>query len=207
MTFDIGLTVLNVVFGLILSGIGIEMVNNPPDTKTKKWVYRTLFSVFGIAVVITTFIQSTSNAKRQEQERGGYLHDQAEMREKLGTANGKLDAIASFQTQFIDFVSKHPSGGSSDEAVKAMAGAVLRMAQPGVPRPTGAIDVCLALVPTPQQLQSMSNSDLKKYAGHVAKEIDEFDQEWVNWPDRPEIDDQDPPAVRLECSNVLRTTI
>src|SRR5258708_23218143 len=87
VTFDIGLTVLNVVFGLILTGIGIEMVNNPPDTKTKKWVYRILFSVFGIAVVITTFIQSTSNTKRQEQEPGVYLRDPADIREKLGTSN------------------------------------------------------------------------------------------------------------------------
>jgi hypothetical protein len=62
---DTVLTVLNVVWGLILTGIGIEMVNNPPgDVRWKKWFYRILFMVFGSAVIVTTFVQSVPGAPR-----------------------------------------------------------------------------------------------------------------------------------------------
>jgi len=132
VTADTLLTLLNAVFGLVLTGIGFEMVHNPPDTTTKKVVYRVLFSVFGGAVLVTTFLQSINNSKRQEQDRREAAQAEKVLIEKLGTANGKLDTIAQFQRQFIDFVSAHPGSGGSAEskAYQQMAQAILKLATP-----------------------------------------------------------------------------
>ena len=88
MTSDTLLTLLNVVWSLLLTGIGIEMVNNPPDHDTKKkWVYRILFFALGCAVVATTLVQSSKTATEQTAERKQHNLEQ-------GNLEGKLDVVS-----------------------------------------------------------------------------------------------------------------
>jgi hypothetical protein len=147
MPLDTVLTLLNVVWGLVLTGIGIEMVNNPPDVRWKRWVYRILFIVFGIAVIATTAIQSARNTSEQVR-----LHQEAEGMErqlsnKVSEQGGKLDAIAHFEQQFLSFVAQRPSGSSdaTAKAYEAMAATVMRLAQSSTsqtpPPPGGRLDI------------------------------------------------------------------
>src|SRR5208283_1142868 len=85
MTTDILLTLLNVIFGLVLTGIGFEMVNNPPgDVPWKKNAYRGLFLLFGAGVIVTTFFQSVRATQEQERLRTETHHDQMANQAKLG---------------------------------------------------------------------------------------------------------------------------
>jgi len=117
MPLDTVLTLLNVVWGLILSGIGIEMVNNPPgDVRWKKWAYRLLFVLFGVAVIVTTSYQSVRNANEQQQIKAEAQKTEKELSNKVSEQSGKLDAIAHFEGQFLDFVSHRQRGSGPDGA-------------------------------------------------------------------------------------------
>ena len=148
MTLDILLTLLNVVFGLVLTGIGIEMVNNPPVTDQKKWLYRLLFGLFGCAVIVTTASQSIRSANAQERSRVEADRIEKELSDKVSRSAGKLDAIAQFEQQFLTFVSQQRTAGTnSDAATKAytaMSLAVLKMAQS--PAPAGPSDVHIQIL-------------------------------------------------------------
>lgn len=135
MTVDILLTLLNVIWGLLLTGIGIEMVNNPPTTARKKWIYRTAFLLLGCAVIATTFSQSVGTASEQESARIQAEKTEHDLSDKVSRSAGKLDAIAQFEQQFLTFVSQQRSGttSNSDTATKAMALAVMKMAQGSPP--------------------------------------------------------------------------
>lgn len=134
MPLDTALTLANVVCGLILTGIGIEMVNNPPgDAAWKKWLYRILFIVFGGAVVATTFFQSVRSSNEQLQLRQNAESRERELSNKVSEQGGKLDAISHFEQQFLTFVSGTRTTGTPDAAAKAyeaMALTVLKMSQP-----------------------------------------------------------------------------
>lgn len=135
MPFDTVLTLLNVVWGLVLTGIGIEMVNNPPgDVRWKRWFYRVLFIIFGFAVIATTAYQSVRNASEQQQLKADAQKTEKELSNKVSEQGGKLDAIAHFEQQFLTFVSQsqRSSGGAPDaqtKAYEAMALSVMKMAQ------------------------------------------------------------------------------
>lgn len=132
MDYDIVLTLLNVVSGLALTSIGIEMANNPLDTKAKKWKYRSLFMIFGAAVIATTLAQSIRTAKEQEHARteakqasDAAHQDQLKSQTTMGYMQGTLDAIAKFEAQYL----AHPiSSGSSKEDL-TFALAIMKMAQ------------------------------------------------------------------------------
>jgi hypothetical protein len=73
---------------ILLTGIGIEMVNSPPgDDPKKKWVYRILFLVLGVGVVVTTLLQSSRTAGEQIGERKQRDIEQ-------GKLEGKLDLVS-----------------------------------------------------------------------------------------------------------------
>lgn len=135
MPLDTVLTLLNVVWGLVLTGIGIEMVNNPPgDVRWKKWFYRLLFIVFGVAVIATTACQSVRNASEQQHLKTEAQKTEKDLSNKVSEQGGKLDAIAHFEQQFLTFVSQsqRSSGNAPDaqtKAYEAMALSVMKMAQ------------------------------------------------------------------------------
>jgi hypothetical protein len=136
MTVDIWLTLLNAVWGLVLTGIGIEMVNRPPTDNRKKWLYRIVFMVFGIAVIVTTGVQSVRSANEQQRLQKEAQNTEKDLSNQLSSANGKLDAISHFEGQFLTFVTQQ-KGSAPDPAAKAyeaMALTVLKMAQ--APSPT-----------------------------------------------------------------------
>jgi hypothetical protein len=129
MPLDTVLTLLNVVWGLVLTGIGIEMVNNPPgELRWKRWAYRILFIVFGALVIVTTAVQSARNEGEQSRLRRDAETTERTLSNRVSEEGGKLDAIAHFEQQFLTFVSQQKSG-TSDKAYEAMATAVMRLAQ------------------------------------------------------------------------------
>jgi len=155
MTTDILLTVLNVVWGLILTGIGIEMVNNPPgDDPTKKWLYRSLFGVFGAAVIITTFFQSTRNATEQARLRDEAKTEEGKLSDQLSNANGKLDAIGRFEGQFLALLSQQRSG-TSDASTRAYMTAIL-----GIMKAAGS-----GKQPTPKERMLQLSNDIYGFVG------------------------------------------
>jgi hypothetical protein len=131
MRLDFWLTLLNVVFGLGIALIGVEMVNNPPTSSRLKWIYRTLFIVLGVAVVITTAFQSARSSEEQARTKTEADKTERELSNKVSEQGGKLDAITHFEQQFLTFVSQRPgsTAGSSTRMDEAMALAVIKMAQ------------------------------------------------------------------------------
>jgi hypothetical protein len=132
MNTEIVLTLLNTVWGVVLIGIGIEMVNRPPDTGGKKWMYRTLFGLFGTAVIVTTLIQAvrTENAQKQAREDASKAKDQAHSdqlvsQSKLAYMQGTLDSIAKFVAEYI----AHPPKSQPVKFDPSWALAVMKMAQ------------------------------------------------------------------------------
>jgi hypothetical protein len=96
MSYDM-LTFVNVASGFVLTGIGFEMVHNPPNNiPWKTWTYRGLFVLFGFSVAVTTVMQSIRNEKAQENERAVYHSDQLLYQANLSQMRGKLDTIAKF---------------------------------------------------------------------------------------------------------------
>jgi len=147
MTTDLLLTVLNVVFGLVLTGIGIEMVNNPPgEIRWKRWAYRILFIVFGIAVVVTTAMQSVRNQSEQERLRKEAAATEIQLSNQVSAQGGKLDAIAHFEQQFLTFVQQRPTSDAAAKAYETMASAVVKLASganpaTAAPPPGGRLEI------------------------------------------------------------------
>jgi len=148
MSTDTLLTLLNVVFVVLLSGIGVEMVNNPPGEEGwKKWLYRALFAGFGLTIVIVTVVQSARNNAEQDSLRDEAQKRERELSNKVSEQGGKLDAIAHFEQQFLAFVSQQRVGApdAQAKAYEAMAMAVMNMAQ-GPGRPPSWSDTRLAVL-------------------------------------------------------------
>src|SRR5229473_1129055 len=111
MTLDTVFTVLNAVWTVLLAGLGIEMVNNPPDVIWKKRLYRGLFVLFGGAVLVTTTIQSVHNSKEQQNLKDEAQKIQTALSNKVSEQGGKLDAIVEFQQQFLSVMSHREASG------------------------------------------------------------------------------------------------
>jgi hypothetical protein len=124
MTTDIVLTVLNAVWGVILIGIGFEMVHIPPDTPTKKMMYRILFGIFGSAVIVTTLAQSIHNSRGSQETSRATNQQQLNNQTQLSYVHGQLDTISKFEADYI----AHPPKTASELDISA-AMAILRMAQ------------------------------------------------------------------------------
>jgi hypothetical protein len=146
MTVNVLLTVLNAVWGLGLTGIGILMGAKPPSTDGEKRAYKIAFVVLGLAVVVTTTVQTAYSDheaeaarndahKMQEQDHQDQLLSQA----KLSYMQGTLDAIAKLEGQ--NLANLH----SENAACVSTAQAIMKMAQGGsivggaVPAPQAAI--------------------------------------------------------------------
>jgi hypothetical protein len=133
MAVDIVLTLSNVVCGIFLTRIGIEMVNNPPgDVRWKRWMYRIMFSVLGLAVIVITGVQSARNSNQQQQLQREAEKQERDLSIQLSNANAKLDSISKFEAQFLSLVSQRPnvSPDATTKAFEAMALAVIKTAQP-----------------------------------------------------------------------------
>lgn len=109
MTGEILLTLLNVIFGLVLTGIGIEMVNNPPgEVRWKKNLYRALFGLFGTAVIVTTFFQSVRTANTQEAAKNDARTDQLTNQKQISYMTGKLDTISELLGKYASAPTSSP---------------------------------------------------------------------------------------------------
>jgi hypothetical protein len=100
MTIDIILTVMQVVVGLLLAGVGIEMANNPPQTTKQKWIYRSVFIVLGIFATGITLGQAVKASRDQQEakrigdnERQVAQQDRLERVKEVGNLQGQLQSM------------------------------------------------------------------------------------------------------------------
>jgi hypothetical protein len=100
MSIDILLTVAQVVVGLLLAGVGIEMANNPPQTSGKKWTYRVIFIVLGIFAVGITIGQAVKTGRDQQEartltdnERRDAQRDRLDRAKEIGNLQGQLQSM------------------------------------------------------------------------------------------------------------------
>jgi hypothetical protein len=108
---DILLTLLSVVWGLLLTLIGIVMANYPPNVPWKKWLYHGLFSLLFVAVVITTLIQSSRTQREQSAERARHEREQSTERAQHASEQGRLEGKLSF---ISDVMSKSSCPGIAE---------------------------------------------------------------------------------------------
>jgi hypothetical protein len=136
VSLDILLTLLNALWGLVLIGIGFEMVNNSPipEKPWRKPIYRVLFAFFGLAVIVTTGIQAvrTENAQREAANAASKAKDQMHAdqlanQSKLGYMQGTLDTISRFVSQYV----AHPPASTSVKFDPLLAQAIMKMARSG----------------------------------------------------------------------------
>jgi hypothetical protein len=66
MNIDIFLQIVFGVLTVFLTGIGVEMANNPPQTDRRKWMYRSAFLVAGIALIGVNSVQAARNTHQQQ---------------------------------------------------------------------------------------------------------------------------------------------
>jgi hypothetical protein len=174
MPMDTVLTVLNVVWGLILTGIGVEMVNNPPgDVRWKKWFYRILFMVFGSAVVVTTFVQSVRNANEQRHLWETAQRTESNLSNKVSEQGGKLDAIADLWKQFLASMPAQLKSAAAWGAYQAMAKATINIA-----RPASSMSVSSPTDHPASQYGQLSDDQLIGAAKVVAEQMSSFRGEW-----------------------------
>ncbi len=100
MTVDIILVALQVVVGLLLAGVGIEMANNPPQTRQQKWIYRGIFIVLGIFAVGITIGQAVKTGRDQQEvkrlgdsERQVAQQDRLDRAKEVGSLQGQLQSM------------------------------------------------------------------------------------------------------------------
>lgn len=174
MPMDTVLTVLNVVWGLILTGIGVEMVNNPPgDVRWKKWAYRIVFMVFGFAVLVTTSAQSVRNTNEQRHLSANAQRTENNLSNKVSEQGGKLDAIADLWKQFLASMPAQLKSAAAWGAYQAMAKATINIARPASPMSVSS--------PTDHQASQygqLSDDQLIAAAKAIAQQIGEYPGEW-----------------------------
>jgi len=74
--------------------VGIEMANNPPDTPSKKWIFRITVIIFGVALLILTWIQYKSDAGKDADEksaRQAYTNTEQGLKDEVAQLKVKLD--------------------------------------------------------------------------------------------------------------------
>jgi hypothetical protein len=91
VNWNIVLAMLNAVWGVLLTGIGIEMVNNPPDTATRKRMYRIIFGVLCAALIATTYLQSSKTESELAAERKEHDIEQGKLEGKLDDVSKQLE--------------------------------------------------------------------------------------------------------------------
>lgn len=174
MPMDTVLTVLNVVWGLILTGIGVEMVNNPPgDVQWKKWAYRIVFVVFGFAVIVTTFAQSVRNTNEQRHLSENAQRTENNLSNKVSEQGGKLDAIADLWKQFLASMPAQLKSAAAWGAYQAMAKATINIARPASP-----MSVSSPTDHPASQYGQLSDDQLIAAAKALASEIDDYMGTW-----------------------------
>lgn len=113
--------------------VGVEMSLKPPTTSRGKVWYRVVFSVLITAAIVLNIWQTARSSAQQEQIRQEALQTERELSGKLNHSDGKLDAIAQFERQFLEFLNAHQTSNNSDttsRAYQSMAQAILRLAKP-----------------------------------------------------------------------------
>ena len=101
MTFDIYATLVIAVLTALMAFIGIEMVNNPPSKKWHKWAWRITFIVISLPLIVIEVKVAihTDDERQQTEEKGN--KERLESRGDIRFMEGKLDAIASFESEYL----------------------------------------------------------------------------------------------------------
>jgi hypothetical protein len=85
---------------LLLAGVGIEMANNPPQTSTHKWIYRSVFVALGIFATGITLGQAIKASRDQQDvkrigdsERQAAQQDRLDRTKEVGNLQGQLQSM------------------------------------------------------------------------------------------------------------------
>jgi hypothetical protein len=176
MTFDIYATLVIAVLTALMAFIGIEMVNNPPSKKWHKWAWRITFIVISLPLIVIEVKVAihTDDERQQTEEKGN--KERLENRGDIRFMEGKLDAIASFESEYLANPQKQ---NSSSELANALA--ILKIAQSKIPpdkpsNPPAIVTAPPPSLPFPPTPTAVSTLALKNIAIQMATEIDD----WVN---------------------------
>jgi hypothetical protein len=166
---DILIPVLLIIATLLISGVGIEMANNPPTSRKAKWVYRVIFAVLGLTLCGLAYLQADRAATQQAQARTEAHTTEVSNAREMGILRGELtntenlmkEAMAAFSTR------------TTDPAVKKLADSYALLAQPpdknAVPSKAEALQPSAPIPPT--KVLSPTNLELKKSAENIAQDI------------------------------------
>src|SRR5208282_682208 len=130
-TADLVLAIIVPVIVLAAGWLGVEMGTEEDLSQAKRFWYRLLFIVLGLVAIGLNIWQTSRNVGQQQQVRREADKTEKELSNQLSAANGKLDAISSFEKQFLTFVSEQrpTSPDAATKAYEALAIAVLKTAQ------------------------------------------------------------------------------
>jgi hypothetical protein len=100
MAIDILLTAAQVILGLLLAGVGIEMANSPPETSKHKWIYRSIFIVLGVLATGIAVGQAVNTSRHQQEanrladsERRAAQQDRIDRAKEVGNLQGQLQSM------------------------------------------------------------------------------------------------------------------
>jgi hypothetical protein len=118
MNLDIALQMASITLTVLLAGVAIEMANEPPITRGKKWAYRLAFILFGLSLAGVTYSQTVRALNEQTRARNEANNEQQKSAAQYGLVQGKLDNI----TQFIAHPPPNLDLKQVADAVRVMAG-------------------------------------------------------------------------------------
>jgi hypothetical protein len=156
MTKDIILFASSLLFTLALTGVGVEMANNPPTTKGKKWFYRGLFALFGISVLVTStwgFVRSSAAQNKNDIQ--------------IGAMGQQLSDIKTTVNRVAD--------SSNCPEIKQLAATVNKIAQ----TPSAAPVAYGPAAPSEPKLSSLSNSEVTALVRPLADKMQDLHQRFM----------------------------
>lgn len=151
MNWDTALVVLQTILILALSGIGIEMANNPPTSKRAKWVYRGLFIVVGLLSIVVVYWQSVRSGNEKAEIRREENEQTTHIRSQYEYLTAQLKAIEQY--------AQHPPAGLSKAQLEVFVRTQL----------TAALAA---------SLEGMPNDSLIREAKDIARQLRNLANSW-----------------------------
>ena len=135
MNLDITLPVVFVLVTALMTGVGIEMANNPPTTQRRKWAYRSIFIVLALSLIGVNLWQSVRSGEEQRATEEAGQQAERNTYGELEYLKGQLKSVSTA-------VGRLAGSSSNPTAVRQLAGAIENLAQGQKPtaQPISAAD-------------------------------------------------------------------
>lgn len=127
MVLDISLQIAVFAFTALLTGLGIEMTNNPParDESSKKWIYRIWFLGLAALLICTSGWQAVRNSNEQKNSEKQAETERQKQEERYKTLKSQNDQLQGQLSSISNFVQHPPPNLTQQQissAVHIMAG-------------------------------------------------------------------------------------